>query len=73
MAENPMLSFLWMGEESHDANLPMPSTPTDLILADLDADPYSSYVAMYGKYDSELLTIHQKHKCWLITLLRRLI
>jgi hypothetical protein len=64
MAENPMLSFLWMGEASHDANLPMPSTPADLILADLDADPYSSYVAMYGKYDSELLTIHQKHK-WL--------
>jgi hypothetical protein len=62
MAENPMLSFLWTGEQSHDANLPMPSTPADLILADLDADPSSSYVAMYGKYDSELLTIHQKHK-----------
>jgi hypothetical protein len=41
MAENPMLSFLWTGgEESHDANLPTPSTPADLILADdLDADP----------------------------------
>jgi hypothetical protein len=62
MAENPMLSFLRTGEQSHDANLPTPSTPADLILADLDADPSSSYVAMYGKYDSELLTIHQKHK-----------
>jgi hypothetical protein len=41
----------------------MPSTPADLILADLDADPYSSYMTMYGKYDSKLLTIHQKHKC----------
>jgi hypothetical protein len=42
--------------------LPKPSTPADLILADLDADPNSSYVAMYGKYDSELLTIHHKYK-----------
>jgi hypothetical protein len=39
MAENPMLSFLQMGDESHDANLPMPSTPANLILADLDAGP----------------------------------
>jgi hypothetical protein len=40
----------------------MPSTPADLMLDNLDADPSSSYVAMYGKYDLELLTIHQKHK-----------
>jgi hypothetical protein len=40
------ITFLWTGEASHDANLPVPSTPTDLILADLDADPYSSYVAL---------------------------
>jgi hypothetical protein len=63
MAENPMLSFLRTGEQSHDANLPTPSTPADLILADLDADPSSSYyVAMYGKYDSELLI--KKHESY---------
>jgi hypothetical protein len=62
MVDNPMLLAIKTGDESHDANLPKPSTPADLILVDLDADPNSSYVAMYGKYDSELLTIHHKYK-----------
>jgi hypothetical protein len=56
-----VLSAIQTGDELHDANLPKPSTPTDLILADLDDDTSSSYVAMYGKYDSESLIIHHKY------------
>jgi hypothetical protein len=38
------------------------STAADRLLANLEADPHSSYIVLYGSYESNLLTIYRKVK-----------
>ena len=46
--------------DATDSSGPPPSTPADRLLHALAKDPYVSYVALYGKFESNLLTIRQK-------------
>jgi hypothetical protein len=62
IANNPIIERVSTGNPEMDGDLPQPRTPADKLLAALDSDQDVSYIALYGNYDSHLLTIRQKRK-----------